>query len=51
MSGMFKEILLKDGFQGLYRGLTPNFMKVAPAVSISYAVYEQIRKALGVTTT
>lgn len=50
MSGMFKEIWCKDGFRGLYRGLTPNFMKVAPAVSISYAVYEQIRKNLGVST-
>ncbi|XP_014788605.1 calcium-binding mitochondrial carrier protein SCaMC-2 [Octopus bimaculoides] len=51
MTSMFKDILRKDGFRGLYRGLTPNFMKVAPAVSISYVVYEHTRTALGVSST
>ncbi|GAB1602492.1 calcium-binding mitochondrial carrier protein SCaMC-2-like [Argonauta hians] len=51
MTSMFKDILKKDGFTGLYRGLTPNFMKVAPAVSISYVVYEHTRTALGVSST
>lgn len=36
---------------GLYRGIAPNFMKVAPAVSISYVVYEKCREALGVSMT
>jgi solute carrier family 25 phosphate transporter 23/24/25/41 len=37
-----------DGMRGLYRGIVPNFMKVIPAVSISYVVYEKLRTALGV---
>ncbi|XP_066590260.1 calcium-binding mitochondrial carrier protein SCaMC-2 isoform X3 [Prorops nasuta] len=51
MLGVFKDILHKEGFFGLYRGLTPNFLKVAPAVSISYVVYEHFRRALGVNMT
>ncbi|XP_060074941.1 calcium-binding mitochondrial carrier protein SCaMC-2-like [Ylistrum balloti] len=48
LSSMFKKIVKQDGFFGLYRGLAPNFMKVIPAVSISYVVYEHSRDALGV---
>lgn len=47
-SKMLGVILRKEGVRGLYRGLAPNFLKVAPAVSISYAVYEESRKALGI---
>uniref|UniRef100_A0A8C9X9Z9 Calcium-binding mitochondrial carrier protein SCaMC-2-A-like n=1 Tax=Sander lucioperca TaxID=283035 RepID=A0A8C9X9Z9_SANLU len=38
MSGLFKQIL----------GLAPNFLKVIPAVSISYVVYEHMKTQLGV---
>ncbi|XP_046845149.1 calcium-binding mitochondrial carrier protein SCaMC-2-like [Xenia sp. Carnegie-2017] len=38
-----------DGIRGLYRGIVPNFMKVIPAVSISYVVYEKLRTILGVS--
>lgn len=48
MVSVFKRILQEDGPRGLYRGLAPNFMKVAPAVSISYVVYEHLRMSLGV---
>lgn len=51
MSAVFRTILATEGPAGLYRGITPNFMKVAPAVSISYVVYEHCRQALGVTMT
>ncbi|XP_076225209.1 short Calcium-binding Mitochondrial Carrier isoform X4 [Nomia melanderi] len=51
MVGVFKDIVRKEGIRGLYRGLTPNFLKVAPAVSISYMVYENIRRLLGVNMT
>lgn len=51
MSTMFTKILKQDGFFGLYRGLAPNFMKVIPAVSISYVVYEHSRNVLGVKST
>lgn len=51
MTAAFKRILQTEGVQGLYRGITPNFIKVIPAVSISYVVYEYSSKALGVKMT
>jgi solute carrier family 25 phosphate transporter 23/24/25/41 len=51
MSGQFRYIVKADGWRGLYRGITPNFAKVLPAVSISYVVYEKVRTWLGITMT
>ncbi|GFG38830.1 hypothetical protein Cfor_11243 [Coptotermes formosanus] len=51
MMGIIRNILQRDGPLGLYRGITPNFLKVAPAVSISYVVYERCRQTLGVNMT
>uniref|UniRef100_A0A8C2PXT7 Solute carrier family 25 member 23b n=1 Tax=Cyprinus carpio TaxID=7962 RepID=A0A8C2PXT7_CYPCA len=48
MVGQFKHIVSHEGVPGLYRGIAPNFLKVIPAVSISYVVYEHMKKALGV---
>ncbi|XP_062844281.1 calcium-binding mitochondrial carrier protein SCaMC-2-B isoform X2 [Trichomycterus rosablanca] len=48
MSSLFKHIVQTEGAMGLYRGLAPNFMKVIPAVSISYVVYENLKASLGV---
>ncbi|XP_054466345.1 calcium-binding mitochondrial carrier protein SCaMC-2-A [Anoplopoma fimbria] len=48
MSGLFRQILQTEGPTGLYRGLAPNFLKVIPAVSISYVVYEHLKTHLGV---
>ncbi|XP_017557184.1 calcium-binding mitochondrial carrier protein SCaMC-2-B isoform X6 [Pygocentrus nattereri] len=48
MSGLFRHIVRTEGAMGLYRGLAPNFMKVIPAVSISYVVYENLKITLGV---
>ncbi|XP_072366373.1 mitochondrial adenyl nucleotide antiporter SLC25A24-A-like [Scyliorhinus torazame] len=48
MMGLFRKIVAKEGPFGLYRGLAPNFMKVIPAVSISYVVYERMKTALGI---
>ncbi|XP_068576999.1 calcium-binding mitochondrial carrier protein SCaMC-2-A [Cebidichthys violaceus] len=48
MSGLFRQILQTEGPTGLYRGLAPNFLKVIPAVSISYVVYERLKTHLGV---
>lgn len=50
MLGLFRHILSREGVLGLYRGIAPNFMKVIPAVSISYVVYENMKQALGVTS-
>lgn len=48
MGLMVKKIVEKEGLFGLYRGILPNFMKVIPAVSISYVVYEYMRSGLGI---
>lgn len=51
MVGVFRKILQTEGVLGLYRGITPNFIKVLPAVSISYVVYEYASRGLGVNMT
>ncbi|KNC24396.1 hypothetical protein FF38_14180 [Lucilia cuprina] len=51
MFGVFRKILRTEGICGLYRGITPNFIKVLPAVSISYVVYEYSSRCLGVNMT
>lgn len=51
MSGVFRTIVEREGVLGLYRGITPNFIKVMPAVSISYVVYEYTSRMLGVNMT
>ncbi|KAG7281926.1 hypothetical protein CRUP_002984, partial [Coryphaenoides rupestris] len=48
MTALFQNILTQEGVPGLYRGLSPNLLKVIPAVSISYVVYEYMRKVMGV---
>lgn len=50
MVATFQGIVKEEGFRGLYRGLLPNFLKVIPAVSIGYVMYEQLKLLLGVTT-
>ncbi|THH14673.1 hypothetical protein EW146_g5689 [Bondarzewia mesenterica] len=48
----FRDVVWKtyerDGWRGFYRGLLPTLAKVVPAVSISYVVYEQSKRRLGV---
>ena len=46
MSKLLVRIWRTEGVRGLYRGLIPNIIKVVPAVSISYAVYENMKKGL-----
>ncbi|EJT79212.1 calcium dependent mitochondrial carrier protein [Gaeumannomyces tritici R3-111a-1] len=36
-----------EGVRGLYKGLTPNLLKVAPALSITWIVYESSKKFMG----
>lgn len=48
MTSVFKNIVKNEGLPGLYRGITMNFVKVLPAVSISYVVYEFASQKLGV---
>ncbi len=35
-----------EGIRGFYKGLMPTLFKVAPAASISYLTYENMRKLL-----
>ena len=35
-----------EGFKGLYKGLTPNILKVAPALSITWVCYENMKQLL-----
>ncbi|XP_066479504.1 mitochondrial adenyl nucleotide antiporter SLC25A24 [Tiliqua scincoides] len=48
MVALSQRIVAKEGVLGLYRGIAPNFMKVLPAVSISYVVYEKMKENLGI---
>ncbi|KXT16547.1 hypothetical protein AC579_6278 [Pseudocercospora musae] len=41
-----RQTLQGEGVRGLFKGLTPNLLKVVPAVSITYVVYENTKKAL-----
>ena len=36
-----------DGVRGLFKGITPNLLKVVPALSISWVVYDNSKAALG----
>ncbi|MCJ1353886.1 MAG: hypothetical protein MMC33_003873 [Icmadophila ericetorum] len=36
-----------EGYRGLFKGITPNLLKVVPAVSITYVVYDNSKKILG----
>lgn len=36
-----------EGVRGLFKGITPNLLKVVPAVSLSYVAYENSKRILG----
>lgn len=38
-----RKTISQEGVKGLFKGVTPNLLKVAPAVSISYVVYENCK--------
>ncbi|KAK2751477.1 hypothetical protein FQN55_000752 [Onygenales sp. PD_40] len=44
-----RKTLKSEGIRGLFRGITPNLLKVAPSVSISYIVYENSKRLFGLT--
>ena len=46
MSDAFWRTFQKEGFRGFYKGLLPNLLKVVPAASITYLVYENMKKNL-----
>jgi solute carrier family 25 phosphate transporter 23/24/25/41 len=36
-----------EGVRGLFKGITPNLLKVVPAVSITYVIYDNSKKIMG----
>ncbi|CAK7895991.1 truncated non-functional calcium-binding mitochondrial carrier Sal1p-1 [[Candida] anglica] len=40
---VLKQTIVREGYPGLFKGLVPNIAKVAPAVSISYFMYENLK--------
>lgn len=41
-----RKTIRNEGIRGLYKGLTPNLLKVAPALSITWVSYENMKKLL-----
>lgn len=35
-SGALKQIFMREGLRGLYRGIWPNLLKVAPQMGVSF---------------
>lgn len=46
MSGVFWRTFQREGYRGFYKGLFPNLLKVVPSASITYLVYEALKKHL-----
>ncbi|XP_071722512.1 calcium-dependent mitochondrial ATP-magnesium/phosphate carrier protein 2-like [Rutidosis leptorrhynchoides] len=46
MSDVFRRTFQREGYRGFYKGLLPNLLKVVPAASITYMVYEKMKKSL-----
>ncbi|CAM0910102.1 unnamed protein product [Alopecurus aequalis] len=46
MSDVFWRTLQHEGVSGFYKGILPNLLKVVPAASITYLVYEAMKKNL-----
>lgn len=46
MFDAFWRTFQQEGFRGFYKGLFPNLLKVVPAASITYMVYENMKKNL-----
>ncbi|KAH0928609.1 hypothetical protein HID58_014336 [Brassica napus] len=44
--GTFKHIFKAEGMRGLYRGILPEYYKVAPGVGIAFMAYEKLKKLL-----
>jgi len=44
---VMRQALAREGPRGLYKGLLPNMMKVAPAAGISWFIYDEVKRAMG----
>ena len=39
----FRKIIASEGVVGLYRGLLPNYLKVVPAIAVSFVCFEHVK--------
>lgn len=44
-----QKIVAKDGLKALFKGMLPNYLKVVPAISISFVTFEFVRKLMSET--
>jgi Mitochondrial carrier protein len=42
-----QSIIAQQGWQGLFRGVYLNYIKVAPATAVGFAVYDRVKDAMG----
>ncbi|KAK5189292.1 hypothetical protein LTR96_010922 [Exophiala xenobiotica] len=42
-----RKTIQNEGVRGLFRGITPNLIKVIPAVSVTYVVYDKLKQRFG----
>jgi len=42
----FTTIFQQEGIRGLYKGMIPNLLKVAPSIAIAFVTYETVKKYL-----
>lgn len=42
----FTTIIQQEGIKGLYKGMIPNLLKVAPSIAIAFVTYETVKKYL-----
>ncbi|KAL1919724.1 uncharacterized protein VTP21DRAFT_1655 [Calcarisporiella thermophila] len=43
-----RNVVAKEGVRGLYKGMVPNYLKVAPAIATSFVTYEWCKELLDV---
>jgi len=46
MGDVFRKTYKNEGIRGFYKGIFPNLLKVVPSASITYMVYESMKKSL-----
>ncbi|KAM5256375.1 mitochondrial adenyl nucleotide antiporter SLC25A24-like [Ctenodactylus gundi] len=49
MIELIQEIYKKEGKRGFFRGITPNIIKLLPAIGIGCVAYEQVKTYFGLT--
>lgn len=46
MADVFRRTFEHEGIRGFYKGIFPNLLKVVPSASITYMIYESMKKGL-----